>query len=81
MNTINASILLEQAIQILSDSPSPDDAVLARDALVAFRDGWFAQHRTRAHREPKAPAVPLPRPSFDDAWDVCDPFEDESTTH
>lgn len=59
MNTQSASILLEQAIQILADSPSPDDAALARDALVAFRDGWFVDHRTRAHREPKVPAVPI----------------------
>lgn len=58
MDTKSASILLEQAIQILSDTPSQDDAALARDALVSFRDGWFAQHRTRAHREPQVPRVP-----------------------
>lgn len=73
MNTVSASILLEQAIQILSDHPSVEDATLARDALVSFRDGWFAQHRNRAHREPLAPEAPS-RSEYADYEAYCRAF-------
>lgn len=44
MNTVEASILLEEAIDLAA--ASPDDAIYAR--LLAFRDGWFRNRRISA---------------------------------
>jgi hypothetical protein len=49
MNTVEASILLEEAIDLAA--ASPDDAVYAR--LLAFRDGWFREQRVNG------PAAPI----------------------
>jgi hypothetical protein len=65
MNTKQASLLLEQAIDICQ-SPEPacpavEDLEIVAGLLVSFRDGWFAERRLASERRgPKVPAVPAP---------------------
>lgn len=63
MTPLQASVLLNEAIEMLEDSCPTAAMVNARARLVSFRDGFFRHIRTRNNHPVKIPAVP--RPVFD----------------
>lgn len=62
MNAKQASVLLEQAIDVAQCGGTTATPVeyleLVAGLLCSFRDGWFRPHRLRAERAPTVPAPP-----------------------